>query len=101
EWFWIARLDVLDQRVVGLEDAELGGGFGPHRRQCAAGVESHAGPPGPAILDVLVDVRTPLAGDGEEYVLGRYAGTQAAGEVVADGLADTEPSLAGGDSVQH
>ena len=101
ERLWIARLHVVDQRVVGLEDDELGGKFGAHRGQRAARVQAHAGDAGSAVFDVLVDVRAPLAGDGEEYVLGRHAGAECAGEVVADRLADAEPGLAGGDRVQH
>ena len=46
-------------------------------------------------------MRAPLAGDGEEYVLGRHAGAERAGEIIADRLADAEPRLAGGDRVQH
>ena len=76
ERLWIARLHVVDQHVVRLEDDELGGQLGAHRGQRAARVQAHAGDAGAAILDVLVDVRAPLAGDGEEDVLGRHAGAQ-------------------------
>ena len=56
---------------------------------------------GPAIFDVLVDVRAVLAGDRQEHILGRDARAQFAGELVADRLADAEPGAPGGNGEQR
>jgi hypothetical protein len=91
----VALADIGDQPVIRLEGRKFGAELGAHRRQCPPRIDAEASERGAAELDILIGVMAPGAGEVQEQILGRYAGTQLPAEIITNGLADPKPGLPG------